>query len=86
MNVTTDLLYSAGEVNFRGKGETFYVVFNYLSRSQSPLFVNILRSPEIDFQPAGIDSWTPKTLKNTGLCCRVGNSHPSAPPYFPSVR
>jgi hypothetical protein len=52
--MTSDLLYSAGEVNFRGGGETFYVVFNYISvQKPEPVFVNLLRSPEIDFYKYG---------------------------------
>jgi hypothetical protein len=40
--MTSDLLYSAGEVNFRGGGETFYVVFNYISvQKPEPVFVNL---------------------------------------------
>jgi hypothetical protein len=31
-----------------------------------PEFVNLLRSPEIDSQPGGIDSWTPETYTKTG--------------------
>jgi hypothetical protein len=31
-----------------------------------PEFVNLLRSPGIDSQPGGIDSWAPETYTNTG--------------------
>ncbi len=31
-----------------------------------PAFGNLLRSPVIDFQPDGIDSWTQQTFTNTG--------------------
>ncbi len=30
------------------------------------VFVNPFRSPEIDSQPGGIDSWAPLTFTNTG--------------------
>jgi hypothetical protein len=31
-----------------------------------PELVNLLRSPGIDSQPGGIDSWAPKTFTNNG--------------------
>ncbi len=31
-----------------------------------PVFGNLLRSPGIDSQPGGIDSWAPTTLTNIG--------------------
>jgi hypothetical protein len=37
-----------------------------LAWNAEPVFVNLLGSPGIDYQPGGIDSWAPEAFTYTG--------------------
>ncbi len=43
--------------------------FRYGIKVRGPVFANLLRSPGIDSQTGGIDSWAPLTFTNTGSGC-----------------
>jgi hypothetical protein len=67
---TVEMQFSMSYLHFSKVVFVFVVASkNYINRAE-PVFVNLLRSPDIDSQPGnrflGIDSWAPYTFTNSG--------------------